>query len=64
MDLILVKPAPGLKVRDPDSLTRAHIPDEGMEVPDTNYWRRRIKSGDVTLVTPTLEQSAELEKEE
>jgi hypothetical protein len=62
MELILVKPAPGLKVRDPD--TRLHIPDDGAEVPDTNYWRRRIKAGDVSLVTPTVEQTATLEKEE
>jgi hypothetical protein len=27
-----------------------HLPAEGAEVPDTEYWRRRIADGDVILV--------------
>ena len=48
---MFVKPAPGLKVRHPE--TRQHIPDEGIEVPETDtYWARRLMDGDVVLVTP------------
>ncbi len=48
---MFVKPAPGLKVRHPQ--TRQHIPVEGVEVPDTDsYWVRRLRSGDVVLVKP------------
>lgn len=45
-----VKPAPGLKVRDPE--TKDYLPDEGREVGDFNlYYIRRLKDGDVVLVT-------------
>jgi hypothetical protein len=43
-----VKPRSGLKVRDP--LTRMHLPDEGGDVPDDSFWRRRLRSGDVELL--------------
>jgi hypothetical protein len=44
-----VKPAkPALVVRDPH--TKRALPPDGGRVPDTNYWRRRIRSGDVVLV--------------
>lgn len=45
-----VRPAPGLKVRDPH--TKRHIADkpEGVEVPETTYWLRRIRAGDVLLI--------------
>jgi hypothetical protein len=46
---MIVKPAPGLKVRDP--LTRQHIPETGVEVSDTDtFWARRLADGDVVLV--------------
>ena len=51
---MFVKPAPGLKVRDPKTLR--HIPEEGIEVPDTDtFWHRRLLDGDVVevkVVTP------------
>jgi hypothetical protein len=47
--MIYVKPSPGLKVRDPAS--RLHLPPEGKRVAETSYWIRRIKQGDVVLVT-------------
>lgn len=48
-----IKPAPGLKVRHP--VTKQHIPAEGIEVSDTDtYWFRRIRSGDVVLVTEAV----------
>lgn len=47
---MFVKPAPGLKVRHPQ--TGQHIPAEGVEVPDgDSYWQRRLRSGDVVLMT-------------
>ena len=43
-----VKPAPALRVRDPD--LRDFLPDEGRVVPDSAYWRRRLRDGDVLPV--------------
>jgi hypothetical protein len=52
---MIVKPAPGLKVRHPQS--KLHIPETGIEVPDTDiYWTRRLMAGDVVKVTPALEE--------
>lgn len=48
-----VKPAPrkiegmDLVVRDPDF--KDLIPAEGRDVPDTDYWQRRLRDGDVVL---------------
>lgn len=45
---MFVKPAAGLKIRDPDR--RDFLPGEGREVPDTQpYWHRRLRDGDVEL---------------
>jgi len=46
-----VRPAPGLLVRDP-AQPRAPLPPEGREVPDTAYWRRRLRRGDVVPCDP------------
>jgi len=40
-----VKPAAGLKIRDPD--LHDFLPEEGREVPDSGYWQRRLRDGDV-----------------
>ena len=40
-----VKPAPGLTIVDPD--LKDFLPAEGREVPDTHYWQRRLRDGDV-----------------
>jgi hypothetical protein len=40
-----VRPAPGIKIRDPDLMD--FIPAEGREVPDTGFWIRRLRDGDV-----------------
>jgi hypothetical protein len=46
---MFVKPAPGLLVPDPDAAAHARwLPPEGREVPETEYWRRRLADGDVT----------------
>lgn len=42
---VFVKPAEGLKVRDP--VTMDHLPATGAEVPRTTYWLRRLRDGDV-----------------
>lgn len=48
---MLVKPAPGKKVRHPES--KLHLPEEGIEVSSSDtYWARRLLDGDVVLVTP------------
>ncbi len=43
-----VKPATGLKIRDPD--LRDILPDEGRTVPESGYWTRRLRDGDVIEV--------------
>jgi hypothetical protein len=45
---MFVKPRAGVNVRDPDS--KQHIPAEGREVPESNYWLRRLTDGDVIVV--------------
>lgn len=48
---MFVVPAKGLQVRRPEPPYKP-LPPEGAEVPDTTYWNRRLKSGDVTLGAP------------
>jgi hypothetical protein len=45
-----LKPAPGLVIRDPDLMD--FLPEEGREVPETDYWHRRVNDKDVVLATP------------
>jgi hypothetical protein len=55
---MFVKPAtPDLLVANPEARPPMprHLPAEGAEVPDTQYWRRRIADGDVILA-PAPEQ--------
>jgi hypothetical protein len=47
---MFVKPAPGLKVRDPD--LRDFLPADGRDVPETDYWRRRVRDEDVIETQP------------
>lgn len=45
---MIVKPAPGLKVRHPD--TKQFLPPEGIAVPDGDiFWTRVANDGDVEL---------------
>ncbi len=47
---MFVKPAdPKIKVRKPD---RTHLAADGEDVPDTTYWRRRLRDGDVVKSRP------------
>jgi hypothetical protein len=45
-----VVPKLGLKIRDPDLMDL--LPDEGREVPESDYWVRRVNDGDVTVEKP------------
>lgn len=46
---MIVKPAPGIKLRDP--VTKQFISDEGHQVDDFDlYWIRRINDGDAVKV--------------
>lgn len=50
---MFIKPAAGVKVRDPAS--KLHIPETGVEVPDHDtFWTRRLLDGDVVLVQPAV----------
>ncbi|MDE1715744.1 DUF2635 domain-containing protein [Chromobacterium amazonense] len=44
-----VKPKDGLVIRDPDLLDL--LPVAGREVPETDYWYRRLRDGDVALAS-------------
>lgn len=45
---ITIRPArAGLVLRDPD--TRLAIPEQGVEVTLTPYWRRRVEQGDAQI---------------
>jgi hypothetical protein len=48
-----VIPAPGFKIRDPDLLD--FLPEAGREVPDSDYWHRRVRDRDVFEATPPAE---------
>jgi hypothetical protein len=48
-----VKPRPGAQVLDPT--TRRPIPEAGLEVAESAYWLRRLRTGDVTLVPAPAE---------
>ena len=45
---MFVKPNTGLSIRDPD--LKDLLPPEGRDVPDSDYWHRRIRDLDVVLV--------------
>jgi hypothetical protein len=42
---MFVKPAPGLQLPDPDR--QDMLPDEGRDVPNNEFWQRRLRDGDV-----------------
>ena len=48
-----IKPAPGLVIPD---LDRGDIlPAEGRSVPNTEFWGRRLRDGDVVLIAPGVD---------
>lgn len=55
-----VIPKSGIVIRDPDLKTL--VPAEGREVPDTQFWQRRIRDGDVTVGKAPATRTAAVEK--
>ncbi|MEM7422089.1 MAG: DUF2635 domain-containing protein [Pseudomonadota bacterium] len=53
MNTQTLKPAPGRKVRRPES-PHAHLAEAGETVHLTPYWRRRLAAGDVFAVDPAV----------
>ena len=51
---MLVRPAPGCAVRDP--FTRALLPEAGADVPETDFWLRRLLQGDVLLISELVSE--------
>ena len=49
MAIVIVKPAAGLKIRMPERQMR-HLSEVGEPVEMNEYWRRRLKDGDVVKV--------------
>ncbi len=49
-ETLKVKPAPGLQVRKEDGTP---LPAEATTVPNTSYYRRRLRDGDLVNLTPT-----------
>ncbi|WP_084457817.1 DUF2635 domain-containing protein [Desulfocurvus vexinensis] len=49
MKTLYLKPGAGLAVLDP--ATGQPLPQDGADVPDTTYWRRRLRDGDVARAT-------------
>lgn len=47
--MIRVAPADGMTVRDPETFIA--LPVEGAEVPESEFWMRRLADGDVILVS-------------
>jgi Protein of unknown function (DUF2635) len=56
-EMIFIKPAEGLTIRDPKS--RMQIPEDGKLVKRDTYWMRRIHDGDVILSTPKILKTVE-----
>lgn len=53
-----IKPASGAKVRDP--VTKQHLSADGENKPRSNYWLRRIASGEVVKsVQPAAPKTAQ-----
>ncbi len=44
-----IQPAPGRQVRQPDGTP---LPEEGLDVVLTSYWRRRRDDGDIVIAPP------------
>lgn len=55
MDKLQVKPAEGRQVRRLDG---SIIPTKGDKVPNTTYYRRRVREGDLVVVTNTKSKGA------
>ena len=55
-----VKPAPGLRVRDPD--TKQLLPETGIEVPDDSIiWNKLLNDGDVVKTSTPIDETQDTE---
>lgn len=61
MDTALLRPRTGVIVRDPD--TRQPLDAKGERKAMTSYWRRRLRDGDVQLVTEPAAPKASPKKD-
>ncbi|BBQ83933.1 DUF2635 domain-containing protein [Kluyvera cryocrescens] len=50
-DVLKIKPAPGRTVRDPQTMKLLAV--DGETKPQTSFWLRRLKDGDVLPVEAT-----------
>lgn len=57
---MIVKPAtPEMLIPDPEAAAHERwLPATGREVPDTEYWRRLLRDGDVVIVPPARKKEA------
>ncbi|HUO23121.1 MAG TPA: DUF2635 domain-containing protein [Caulobacteraceae bacterium] len=55
-DLRFYRPLPGRKVRLPGS--PKVLPADGLQLPWSSYWERRVRDGDVEEFTPAPEAKA------
>jgi hypothetical protein len=58
---MFLKPVDGRQVPDPDRGDL--LPDEGREVPDTQYWHRRLIDGDVLEINAAPEKPGKAKAE-
>lgn len=54
---MFIVPSEGLTIPDPDR--RDMLPAEGREVPETDYWHRRLFDGDVRRASAPPAEPAE-----
>ncbi len=57
MNMLNLKPSPGLVVIDPQ--TRQALPADGAQVAESSYWLRRLDDGDVVEFNPKKTKRAE-----
>lgn len=57
MKTILLKPAAGVRVLDPNTAPPSPLPAKGRRVALDSYWRRRLRDGDVVEAQAGAAQS-------
>ncbi|MBI4212048.1 MAG: DUF2635 domain-containing protein [Deltaproteobacteria bacterium] len=57
MEIKFLKPAPGVKIRDPR--TKEFLPIDGRRVEMSVYWNRRIQDGTVVADNPSADPKIE-----
>lgn len=60
--MFIVPSNKGVILRDP--VTMRPIPEEGAEVQENSYWRRRLADGDAILVESTEDKKSKAKKKE